>query len=89
MFVYTSLFSSSLNITKSRAHSHSLCIMSLLVLIVLLHVSAYEDIIRQYTLTFIMDYYLLQPDIQQSQTQNKKTDKLTKEKARLKKHRTK
>jgi hypothetical protein len=42
-----------LNTTTSKTHSHSLCITSLFVSMELLHVSAYEAIIRQYTLTFI------------------------------------
>jgi hypothetical protein len=40
--------------TTSKTLSHSLCIMSLLVSMVLLRVSAYEAIIRQYRLTFIL-----------------------------------
>jgi hypothetical protein len=42
-----------LNTTTSKTQSHSLCIMTLLISIVLVHVLAYEAIIRQYTQTFI------------------------------------
>jgi hypothetical protein len=42
-----------LNTATTETHSYSLCIISLLVSMVLLHVSTYEAITRQHTLTFI------------------------------------
>jgi hypothetical protein len=50
VFDNTSLFFSTS--TQHQKLAYILCIMSLLVSMALLHVSAYEAIIRQYTLTY-------------------------------------
>jgi hypothetical protein len=49
--------------TTSKAHSQSLCIMSLLVSMILLRVSAYEAIIRQYIVLNVIEFIGAAPQL--------------------------